>query len=145
MSAELAVVRTVYKETLRSCKRIKSIMRPGHVVLISKALTSFADEQRLPTLQRAISQHGPLMQEDVFRQAFRDSPPPQELNASLDTSFRALRTLSSIESWMQANNNMYDSLDGLSDREATAQPSMSVVVRELLRETAPPRPASPRP
>ena len=79
------------------------------------------------------------MHEGVIRQAFRASPPGQE-GASIDASFRALRALSSLEGWVQSNNDMYDSLEGISDREASSQPSMSVVVHELLRESAPARP-----
>ena len=139
MAAETAVVRTVYRECLRSCRRVRSIMRPAHVVLVSKALNSFAEQQQLPGLQMALKQEGPLMNEGVIRRAFRASPPGQE-GASLDASFRALRALSSLEVWGRSNNDMYDSLEGISDREAGEQPSMSVVVRELLRESAPARP-----
>ena len=131
-----AVVRTCYKECLRSCMRVRSIMRPAHVVLVSKALGSFAEQQQLTSLRQAIKTEGPLMHEGVIRQAFRNSPPAEQ-SASIDASFRALRALASLEIWVQSNNSMYDSLEGLSDREGGSEPSMSVVVRELLRESAP--------
>lgn len=51
-----------------------------------------------------------------------------------DTAFNALRGLNQICEYVRLNNEMYDSLEHLSDREAPDQPSMSSVARAILRD-----------
>ena len=54
----------------------------------------------------------------------------------VDTAFCALRALSAMEQWVNTNNQLYDSLEGLSDREAPAEEGTTMVVREIMREAS---------
>ena len=48
-----------------------------------------------------------------------------------------MRTLNSLHQWVASNNKMYDSLEGISDREGPSEQPMGFVVKEIIREASP--------
>ena len=131
-STQVAV--TLYRETLRRVRRIRAVMRPAHVVVVHQVATQFAEKSGSPCLIRVLKEHGPLPLAGLVSAIYRHPQQQTDQNHQVDSAFTALRTLNSMESWMIGNNRLYDSLAGISDREAPADQSMRVTVREILRE-----------
>lgn len=108
-------------------------MRPTHVVLVGECVQKWSAAVSLPHLDACIKQHAPLPLAALVRNAFRDAP-SAEVPAHIDAAFSALRALSSMEAWVQDNNKLYDSLSGISDREAPEEPSMRFIASRILHE-----------
>ena len=150
------LVTTLYREILRSCRRTRAVMRPGHVSLVGQCVQRFADSSS-PSLIAAVKEHGPLPLPGLVRHAFR-STEPSAAGDMCDDAFRALRMLHHVEEWVNtsarytavsiplkfslltplcfplADNELYDSLEGLSDREAPAQESTHLIAAQLLAQ-----------
>ena len=128
-------------------------MRPGHVSLVGQCVQRFADSSS-PSLIAAVKEHGPLPLPGLVRHAFR-STEPSAAGDMCDDAFRALRMLHHVEEWvntsarytsfkilstnrvaalLSADNELYDSLEGLSDREAPAQESTHLIAAQLLAQ-----------
>ena len=129
-AADLIV--TLYRESLKSARRVRQVMRPGHVVLVAQCVQRFADQSASPALQRAVKEHGPLPLAGLVRHAYASTGP-----GDLDSAFGAMRTLNSLQQWVNSNNKMYDSLEGISDREGPPEQPMGFVVKEIIREASP--------
>lgn len=91
------LVTTLYRELLRSCRRTKAVMRPGHVVLVGECVQRFA--ARSPALQLSVQEHGPLLSAAIVRSSFRMSE-PEGCPREIDDAFSALRMLHSVEEWV---------------------------------------------
>ena len=113
--------------------RMFMVAGPTHVVLVGETVQRFA-AQRSPVLLAAVKEHGPLPLCGLVRHVFRHTE-ARASDACLDDAFRALRTISSVEDWVRQNNELFDSLEGLSDREMppTAETSsINLVASQLL-------------
>ena len=127
---------TLYRSTLNSCRRVRSVMRPGHCFMVAEVVTKVVASSGSSVLQSALKEHGPIPLDGFVRTAFRTSVPRDEEDRMLDTAFCALRALTAMEQWVNTNNRLYDSLEGLSDREAPSEAGTTMVVREILREAS---------
>jgi hypothetical protein len=159
MQRELSIV--LYRSLLRQCRSLRAAMRPGHVVLVGECVNRFSNKMA-PALKPVIKDNGPLPLSGLVRRAFRQPAAPEQDGLTCarlpliitiglplpaprtlrvphglspdDTAFNALRGLNQIAEYVRLNNEMYDSLEHLSDREAPDQPSMSSVARAILRD-----------
>ena len=95
------LVTTLYREILRSCRRTRAVMRPGHVSLVGQCVQRFADSSS-PSLIAAVKEHGPLPLPGLVRHAFR-STEPSAAGDMCDDAFRALRMLHHVEEWVNTS------------------------------------------
>ena len=95
-----ALVTTLYRELLRSCRRTRAVLRPTHVVLVGECVNRFA--VRSPALQQSVKQFGPLPLPELVRDTFRKTD-PRDSNRCLDDAFSALRMLHSVEQWVTSS------------------------------------------
>ena len=95
------LVTTLYREFLRSCRRTRAVMRPGHVSLVGQCVQRFADSSS-PSLIAAVKEHGPLPLPGLVRHAFR-STEPSAAGDMCDDAFRALRMLHHVEEWVNTS------------------------------------------
>ena len=136
MNGEL--LRTLYRTLLRSSTRVRKTMRPGHVVIVAECVQRFAEHQTaLPALARAVSSHGPLPLPGLVREIFRQPIASHSEDSCLDTAFSALRSINSMEAFIEQNNFLMDSLEDLSDREVPDMPRASYVASAIMREARP--------
>ena len=135
-SAELT--RTLYRALLRGSTRVRSAMRPGHVVIVAQVVQRFAEHAQVaPSLLHALREHGPLPLPGLVRHAFRQPSTSNEDHVrGVDTAFSALRSISSIESFVIQNNQLFDSLKDISDREAPELPQTRYVASAILRDAS---------
>jgi len=127
------LTRTLYRTVIRSSNRVRKAMRPGHVVIVAEVVQRFAAHRlAAPALTRALEDHGPLPLPGLVRQAFREPIDAQESSLALDTAFSALRSISSIEAFVQQNNKLFDSLEEISDREAPGEQPARLVASTIL-------------
>lgn len=139
MPVPSAVTLTVYRELLRSTRRLKSVMGPGHVVLVGECARRFAETT--PMLAEAIKERGesgarigaihlPPDPADLVKHIFRNTSATESPDKCIDDAFRALRTLSSIENyWIKANDDIanansklgkyHEGITGVADQEAS--------------------------
>lgn len=125
----------LYRSTLRSCRRVRSVMRPGHCFMVAEVVKKFAMASGSPALLKAVEDHGPIPLDSLVSRAFRMPAPPHEEAALLDAGFGAIRAINSMEQHFIGVNKMFDSLEGLSDREAPGEASTSMIVREIMRDS----------
>ena len=95
-----ALVTTLYRELLRSCRRTCAVLRPTHVVLVGECVSRFA--VRSPALQQSVKEFGPLPLPELVRNTFRNTEPS---DSSLDDAFSALRMLQSVEQWVNSSES----------------------------------------
>ena len=107
-------------------------MRPTHVVLVGECVQRFAE--RSPSLTAAVKEHGPLPLPGLVRHCFRNTD-PCDTNTMIDSAFGALRMMQSVEGWVTSNNELYDSLEGLSDREAPESHPTNLIAAQLLAQS----------
>ena len=88
------VHRTLYRELLRSGRRVREAMRPGHVVLVAECVNQFAEHTGT---HRAIKSHGPLPLCSLVQHAFRQPVAQDEQSTCLDHAFTALRSMNHVE------------------------------------------------
>ena len=136
MAPASALTLTLYRSTLRSFRRVRSVVRPGHVCLVAEVVSKVVASSGSRVLTSTLKEHGPIPLDGFIRTAFRTPVPKVEENTMVDTAFCALRALSAMEQWVNTNNQLYDSLEGLSDREAPAEEGTTMVVREIMREAS---------
>jgi hypothetical protein len=105
-------------------------MRPAHVVLVGSCAKQFAEQQGSMALSRAIEDGGPWPVCSLVQRVFRDSE-----SCDMDDAFRALRCMAGLEAWITDNNSLYDSLEGISDREAPEEAPIGYTVGRILRES----------
>lgn len=131
-----AVKLALYRDLLRSCRRVRSSMRASHVVLISECVNRFANGTT-PQLQQSVKSHGPLPLSGLVTHAFRHADDVQYCNENVDLAFCALRGVGYLEEFILTNNELYDSLESLSDREAPAEPSLGQVATSIIQDAKP--------
>jgi len=137
-----AVARTLYRALLRGSERVRSSMRAGHVVIVAEVVQRFAAHSRSSSaLSKALADQGPLPLSGLVRHTFRNSDGHQSPDKALrlDTAFSAMRSMALIEEFVMNNNKLFDSLEGLSDRETPEMPRARLVASAILRDAALPR------
>lgn len=137
-----AVARTLYRALLRGSERVRSNMRAGHVVIVAEVVQRFTAHSRSSSaLSEALADHGPLPLSGLVRHTFRTSDGHQSPDKALplDTAFSAMRSMALIEEFVKNNNKLFDSLEGLSDRETPEMPRARLVASAILRDAALPR------
>ena len=141
-----AVARTLYRALLRGSERVRSSMRAGHVVIVAEVVQRFvqrftAHSRSSSALSEALADHGPLPLSGLVRHTFRNSDGHQSPDKALplDTAFSAMRSMALIEEFVKNNNKLFDSLEGLSDRETPEMPRARLVASAILRDAALPR------
>jgi len=143
-----ALTVTLYRELLRSCRRISQMSRlcPDHTPVVLEVARCFAEEQeqsrglrltrtatrwdvdRKDTVVRSL----PLTM--IIRRAFRVASPDSGGRA-LDVAFTGLRCAAALEIWLQRSNSVLEEYEGLSDREVLAeQPVARTIAADILRE-----------
>lgn len=135
MAADRAVALVLYRELLRSCRRLEGVMRVGqHYAFVGTAVHTFAKQHNSNGLQLALKVHPAVHPSELVRACFR-APPDTKLRSGLiiDQAFSALRCTGSMINWMRDNNDYADSMEGLSDREAETQPAACTVAASIVR------------
>ena len=140
-----AVALTLYREALRSCRRLETRARPDQapaVGMLTRALAERFVAAESPccarVLKSVVEAGVPLTARRFVRLAFREQTDTRgdDAASALDGGFRCLRMLGSLEAWVIGEGHdeeRCESFEHLLAREAPPQPPHSFVAAAILR------------
>lgn len=130
-----AVTRTLYRELLRSGRRIDRVTRAEHAPVISELVGRFADEQSV-AVQHAIQQHEQLPIADLVRHTFRDlqrcSGANESCDLAADSGFRALRTIGLIEQFVHVDHVIHTHHRNAGAESVSAEPRARLLADAIM-------------
>lgn len=139
-----AVTRVIYRDLLRSSRRIDLITRAEHVPVISELVQQFSDEQST-AVHDVIRQHGEVLpMEGLVRHAFRalQQPPGGDASdasdadgasaAAVDSGLRALRTIGLVEQFVQVDHAIHTNNPNRGAESVSAQPRARLLADAII-------------
>mmetsp|Transcript_23522 Transcript_23522/g.35191 ORF Transcript_23522/g.35191 Transcript_23522/m.35191 type:complete len:136 (-) Transcript_23522:191-598(-) len=130
--ADQMVTVVLYRALLKSCRELEQAMHAGqHYAFVRSAVHTFAHRHNSSGLTSALKDRTAIEPAALTQATFRASRDP----LGTDLAFSALRCSGSMIQWMRETNSYAETMEGVSDREANAQPAARMVAASIIRRS----------